>query len=507
MVIYWHKQDFRLIDNQALNKAIKLSITNSLKFLPIFGLETDLINNPEIEFEFSKLHICAKISAFLPLFENYQYFGVQPVLFKNSVIETLEKINTNNKNNQIKYLITHQEHGTTGTYQRDQKVNNYCKQNNINWVQIPPSSVQRGIIDRDNRTKDFNNYVNSEVLLIPNFKNLDQSLQTFTDTYQIENQKLFKEFLQEKNRIIEKNNFQLKDTNEKSALEELKSFTTYRSSHYRGSISSPNTALEFGSRLSQYLAYGSISLRFVYQYFWQTINNTTDKKIKSGLLATLSRLHWREHFIQRIESEATMVDKSINLEFNNIEYSHKLELFEAFKKGMTGEVLVDACLRCLLQTGFINFRMRAMLLSYSVFGLDLDWRKTGRFLASVFYDYEPGIHWSQIHMQAGITGINTIRVYSPSKQLLDQDMDCKFVRQWIPELQDLTNEQILDYLNLSLAKLTNNQYIDPIVNFKEQSKINKIKTFSLRKESNKGESKKVFVKHGSRRKNLEKNKN
>jgi deoxyribodipyrimidine photo-lyase len=109
------------------------------------------------------------------------------------------------------------------------------------------------------------------------------------------------------------------------------------------------------------------------------------------------------------------------------------ERLAAWCEGRTGYPMVDACMRSLRATGWLNFRMRAMLVSFAAYHLWLHWREPGLWLARQFLDFEPGIHWSQMQMQSGTTGINTLRMYSPAKQLRDHDPQGEFVSRWVPE--------------------------------------------------------------------------
>ena len=154
--------------------------------------------------------------------------------------------------------------------------------------------------------------------------------------------------------------------------------------------------------------------------------------------AFLARLHWRDHFMQKLEDEPAIEFHNFVRGFDGMrENDFNAERFAAWCEGRTGYPMVDACMRCLQQTGWINFRMRAMLMSFASYHLWLHWRETGLHLARLFVDYEPGIHWSQCQMQSGTTGMNTLRIYSPAKQVLDQDPSGIFIRRWIPELRDM----------------------------------------------------------------------
>jgi deoxyribodipyrimidine photo-lyase len=197
---------------------------------------------------------------------------------------------------------------------------------------------------------------------------------------------------------------------------------------------------------------------------------------KNHIGAFLSRLRWQAHFIQKFEMEHTMEEASVNKGYHKLKKSISDEYQEAWRKGETGFPLVDASMRCLIETGYVNFRMRAMLVSFFTHILWQPWQDASTHLSQQFLDFEPGIHFPQLQMQAGETGINNLRIYNPTANSLKHDPDAVFIKKWVPELAELDTPFVHEpYLMTEMEQAFYNfklgeNYPHPIVDIKENRK-------------------------------------
>jgi deoxyribodipyrimidine photo-lyase len=467
--IYWLKRDFRLADNPALTHCLK----THRRVTALFILEPTAVNAPET----SAFHLHAQCDAFNGLHHRLRQAGGQIGFVYAEVVDTLDRLYAAEP---FAQLVSHQETGGNRTYERDLAVAAWCASRGVDWQQPRQTAIIRGRLDRDRRQKDWKEFMHQPALPVP--QSLDRLripnayrsvVETFlsptktapapapkTPTFGYRDKWIpAPELLGTKTHgplhperfgdpLSDEQYAYVQPVNEEAARLTLETFHAARAIHYSKGMSSPNSAFYNCSRLSVHLAWGTMSPRSAYQATRERIEtlrgrpDTWSKTLARNLRSFLSRLHWHDHFTQRLETEVEMEYRPLNPNFWELELPDKPEHLSAWITGRTGWPMADACMRCMSTTGYLNFRMRAMLTSVATHTLHLDFRSIDKPMARRYTDYEPGIHLAQLQMQAGMVGINTLRTYSPDKQLLDHDPQLEFVYRWVPELRDFSPEQV-----------------------------------------------------------------
>lgn len=419
MQVVWFKRDLRCSDHAALTRAAQVG-----PVLPLYIVEPDLWQQPDA----SHRQWCFVAETLAELRKDLKRRGQPLVVRQGSVVEILEGLM---RQGRLSALWSHEESGNGWTFRRDCRVAAWCRDNGIPWHELQNHGVWRRLQSRDGWAKRWDRLMAQPCASAPQLAPVDivpGSIPTARDLG------------------LGSDVSPGRQSGGRSAgLERLESFLNQRGEHYQRAMSSPLEGTSACSRLSPYLAWGAVSMREVAQAnaARQRALLPTEKSWRKSLRSFSGRLHWHCHFIQKIEDEPRIEFENLHRLMDDLRpQTPDATRLQAWEKGETGYPFLDACMRCLRSTGWLNFRMRAMLMAVAAYHLWLDWRAPGQHLARMFTDYEPGIHWSQVQMQSGTTGINTVRIYNPVKQGFDQDPAGIFIRSWLPKLAQIPDRHL-----------------------------------------------------------------
>ena len=467
--IFWFKRDLRLLDNEPLNNAV----SQKEKLLLIYCFEPSLKKNKHYtsrHWNFIKESI-NDLNIYLKNIDTHIH------TYNKEFTDVLKEIQDKFL---VKKIFSHKETGLNITFERDILLKEYCQENSIQWEEEINNGVFRGLKNRKNWIKKWRDHMISPVVLFKGEKN------DFINIKKNQNLKV-------------KNSKILQKGGSSSGIKYLDSFLDTRHTKYQNNISKPEASRTSCSRLSPYMSWGNISTRYAWQRAKEQIQNGKSKFQLNGFT---SRLRWQAHFIQKFEMECQMEFRSVNKGYQNLVKPINKKFISAWQKGKTGYPLVDASMRCVVETGYLNFRMRALLVSFLTHHLWQPWQSGVIHLARNFLDFEPGIHYSQFQMQAGETGINMIRIYNPTKNAKEHDKDGIFIKKWIPKLKKIPAPLLFEPWKMSLIDQESydckigKDYPNPIVDISETYKYAASKLWRIKSNPKvKEESSRILQKH------------
>ncbi|MEM8878685.1 MAG: FAD-binding domain-containing protein [Pseudomonadota bacterium] len=494
MHVVWFKRDLRVSDHRPLCAAVAASAEDGMPVLPLYMAEPGLWAQADT----SGRHWAFIREGITELGDNLANLGQPLVIRIGEAVELLERLHHRHG---ITALWSHEETGNGWTYERDVQVAVFCQTASIPWHEFRQNGAIRRLKSRNRWASRWNAFMGETVLQPPEALRPVEGIDAGS--------------------VPDATDLGLKPDpcpgrqkgTKKQALDDLSSFFARRGKTYQRAMSSPVTGFDACSRMSAHLAWGTLSMREVVQ----TASRMRDQFLGHppqerpipirAIDAMTARLHWHCHFIQKMETEPQLEFRTLHPYYDDARSDgNDPARLEAWSKGQTGFPMVDACMRALHATGWMNFRMRAMLMAFASYHLWLDWRLTAPVLARVFTDYEPGIHWSQSQMQSGTTGINTPRIYNPVKQGQDQDPNGVFIRRWLPELAGVADTFIHEPWRMDNSAQADagcrigSAYPEPIIDHKQAARAAKGRISEIRRRKGYWEiAQDIVERHASRK--------
>ncbi len=467
--LWWIRKDFRLHDNPALHAALR----EADGVVPVFVFEPGVLHAPDL----SAFHVAAWMDALDALRAALRPSGGEVLILHGEAPEVFARLHAALGFDSIhSNAVT----GTAATRSREAAVAEWCRRAGVAWQQAPQHGVPRGEAASPGDAR-WRAGMQAPPLPTPDAALLARlhlpPRPAAPGSYDAPLLRTLGFTLSPAMRATRQ------PVSEPEAQATLHSFLGSRAPGYKGGLGTPLDAEAHGSRLSVHLAWGTTTARAVYHATRLRLAELPPPPAgqaaawRRALRRFRRRLAWRDAALQAFESRPDLEFFPLQRAYEALPARDDADLLDAWLSGYTGFPLVDAAMRCARTTGFLGFRLRALVTSVACHALRLDWRAIAPPLARLWADYEPAIHFSQLQMQAGFTPRQALRLYDPARQLTLYDPGAQFVKKWVPELARYAPADIAAHQTRPLAG-----YLPPVVDWRASTDALQRDYFALRRQ-------------------------
>lgn len=421
--IFIFRRDLRLIDNIALNYALKLSNI----VIPIF-----IFTPEQLDSNIYKSNNCVQfmIESLLVLNDDLNKYGSRLFFWYGSPHIIIKKIIKSTKSNAIFVNKDYTEY----SQKRDYNIKIICKQYNVDFISCEDILLNNiGSIRTNNGSiyTKFTPYYNKakKTIVCPAIKKAQHNF--------IDSKISFKgEYKKNINNLYIHNKYLAVNGGRHGALEILQNLEQFNKYNKDRNIISKNT-----TKLSAYIKFGCVSIREVYGTIKEKLGLNND---------LIKQLYWREFYYNVAYYNSFVLNKNLNQNFkqnyinipwNTVKSASSSDLILWYKwcDGLTGYPIIDAAMRELNITGYMHNRGRLIVSNFLIKLMLWHWLDGELYFAQKLVDYDPILNNGNYQWSAG-SGVDAqpyFRIFNPWTQSIKFDHSCLYIKKWIPELANV----------------------------------------------------------------------
>lgn len=188
---------------------------------------------------------------------------------------------------------------------------------------------------------------------------------------------------------------------------------------------------DYSSKLSAWLANGSISPRTIY---WEVKKFEGEVTKNQDTYWLIFELIWRDYFKYVSLKHKNRIFQIGGILQKKYEWKETIQQRNNWITGATKEPFVNANMKELLLTGWMSNRGRQNVASFWSKELEQDWRIGAAYFESMLIDYDVHSNWGNWMYNSGVGNDPRDRKFNIKSQAERYDGSGKFQRMWLQEI-------------------------------------------------------------------------